>query len=168
MSPTDGDIEYLQLAHRVQSLPRELYDEICNFTFTTNDEYIRVLGDYTPPSTLGVSKATRAKAAETYFSTPTFCVGSRSALLKWLLSLPTKHLVHLRKIHWDIHEPGAGDVECEASDLERVLRDVGLQRLKDVIFVEVRCEKYAAWERVNLDVASAPDLMFRQCKASCS
>ena len=54
------------LVELVQNLPRELFDEIFELTFTSNALEVKIIGSYLPPPQLQVSRSTREAFAACY------------------------------------------------------------------------------------------------------
>lgn len=55
------------LAELVHALPRELFDEILELTFTPNASEVKISGSYLPPPQLQVSRSTREAFAASYY-----------------------------------------------------------------------------------------------------
>ena len=86
------------LTEAVQDLPPELFNEIYQLVFFTNDERIDVGPEYKRPSHLQVSKDTREKFSKPYFTNTTFIFRHRLWLSKWLRSLKRKELRWLKSL----------------------------------------------------------------------
>jgi hypothetical protein len=91
------------LCELVQALPRELYDEIYNLTFTANGGEIHVDKNYKPPAQLHVNRASRELFAKQYYGNTTFHFADPGTKVagKWLGALQwrtTRVLLGIRSI----------------------------------------------------------------------
>lgn len=91
-------METAGLKHRLDLLPRELYDYIYCLTFVNTGDYAAIDTDYQPPSNLQVSRKTRIAATLHHYASTEFCFDDHRLCLKWLLSLSKEHLSMLRSV----------------------------------------------------------------------
>lgn len=81
----------VNLPSLVQSLPRELYDEIFELVFTAPSFARAVVDrDYKPPAQMQVSRATRRHYARSYYETTTFVLVAKAFVERWAMAVP-KH-----------------------------------------------------------------------------
>lgn len=90
-----------RLATLVQSLPRELFDEIFDLTFTLPKDLVTLIDKHhKEPSILQVDSATRKQVTAQYYATRFECT-DHNLLAQWLGLLPPK--IELPNIWLDIH-----------------------------------------------------------------
>ena len=84
------------LGNLVQSLPREIFDDIYDLTFTASPDNHIINEAYEPPNCLQVSQDTREAFAKSYYEEgSTFLVKSH----KWARSLEKRHAKMLTSIY---------------------------------------------------------------------
>lgn len=99
------------LATHVQSLPKELYDEIYNLVFTAkSNDRVNITPSYRPPAMLQVDSLSRSKFATSYYgmgkcnSGSWFVVDDKHTMCMWLRSLKKEHILLIGEIvfhpHW--------------------------------------------------------------------
>lgn len=99
----------------LQTLPQELYDRIHDLTFTpTSNATVSIANNYTPPSPLQVSAATRQSFAQSYYTSNAFHSKDCEILCSWTLTLPKHHRDLLRNITLHIPAPSDTDIDEEA------------------------------------------------------
>ena len=78
------------IAHLVQSLPQEIYDQVYDLVFYAAISKGRTIDrTYRPPPQLHVSRAIREDFSETLYRDATFTIGEE--VLLWARSIPAKH-----------------------------------------------------------------------------
>lgn len=85
------------LAKRVQDLPRELFDVIFDFTFTSGPSTVHVNKFYKCPSILQVSRATRTLTADAYYGNTTFSFENSLLMGQWLDAMEEKYVGRIRQ-----------------------------------------------------------------------
>lgn len=86
------------LASLVQALPKELYDEIYELTFTTNSSIRHITERYQPPICLQVSRSTRETVAASYYGKDSIFYITKEDCRKWVASLPPSRFEMLRDV----------------------------------------------------------------------
>ena len=91
------------LARRVQDLPGELYNIIYEYTFTVGPGERKISKTYQPPSLLTVDRASRKLFAKSYYGSSGSSFvhnrnGTKEVLIRWLRSLPRRHLRLLNEV----------------------------------------------------------------------
>lgn len=105
----------IPLPRLVQSLPRELFDEIFDLVFTTlTSTRVTIDKDCKPPSELQVNHFTRKQFAQVYFRDVTFIIRPSTMAQHWLDSMPVQHLKLVNRIHM-LHKP---QLEIDLDHLE--------------------------------------------------
>lgn len=82
----------------VQNLPQELYDEIYGLVFASSSTTHRIRDSYRPPNGLQVSRTSRRRFAELYYSSKSTFTVSKHLAAKYLCSLESSHLDLMRDI----------------------------------------------------------------------
>ncbi|GIZ41803.1 hypothetical protein CKM354_000509600 [Cercospora kikuchii] len=91
------------LEHLLQALPQELQDMILGFTIITSPSIVRIETErYQPPPLLQINRATRATAAESYYSQTVFACThefhNNVEFIRWLRSIPARHRALINRI----------------------------------------------------------------------
>ena len=83
-----------RLRHRIQGLPKKVYDLILDFFFTAEPSERIIDKEYKQPSKLQVSHETREKFATTYYGSlySYFNLTDKRLLCKWMITVPKNHL----------------------------------------------------------------------------
>jgi hypothetical protein len=94
-----------RLAHLVQNLSQELFDQILDFTLFCSPAKVTsavIVDDkYRPPSFLQVDSASRKILARLYYTNAVFSFARLRALWKWANSLPSEHSRCIKTLHYD-------------------------------------------------------------------
>lgn len=111
-------LDFDKLVEQVQSLPQELFDKIYDLTFTSESQRMpdpvwdaRCVerSSHMLPSTLQVSRATRAAFAETFYGEGTTFYVSWEAVGAWISPLASEHVSLLEDVRIsDFMFPGVG------------------------------------------------------------
>lgn len=111
---SSGDLSVDHFQHHLEDLPPELYDKIYNDVFTADQSQRLITPEFRPPIQLQVSKATRAKFAQSYYSKSRFEVrvprsdtitgptdpgDVRNVFRTWIRSLEPRHLNLIEKVN---------------------------------------------------------------------
>ncbi|PPJ57544.1 hypothetical protein CBER1_06249 [Cercospora berteroae] len=91
------------LENLLQALPQELQDMILRFTIITSPSIVHIeTKSYRPPPVLQINRATRAIAAEYYYSQTVFACIHEShdniKFIRWLRSIPAQHRALINRI----------------------------------------------------------------------
>jgi hypothetical protein len=101
-----------RLAHFVQDLPQELFDEIFDLATTITSTTINITEAYLPPKSLQIDIRSRGRLAKVYYETNTFAITDAAVCLQWLESLAPEHSRCIKRMQRDALTPWERDMNA--------------------------------------------------------